>query len=236
MAPTKQASQKSRNKSITSKRKTAMSAAQNRWGKSRPKPDNILNKQKQPGHTHIPQDSTEAIPSTSSNCVEITVPQFKTRLSDLDTSVNQPDQNSDSNEDVPCYQVIDTNILKSLFTDLCCPLCNKPTVALNISNKMGFVSKLEITCSSCAEVIKNTSSSKSTDGFFDLNKRFVKHFISNGHGHSVMEKCCMVFNMNGLSNRSYQRYMSYMSKKTIDAGEINLDRARERVREGFTEN
>lgn len=57
----------------------------------------------------------------------------------------------------------------------------------------------------------------------------VKNFVSVKQGFSVMENFCMVTNVEGLSSNAFCKHASSMAKLAVQAGESNLEKARERV-------
>lgn len=79
--------------------------------------------------------------------------------------------------------------------------------------------------------VTDSFTSKITEKTFDVNKRIVKYFKSNGLGYSAMESFYMVMNMEGMSSSSFTKHADNISMATKQAGQINLVRARQRLRD-----
>lgn len=186
-------------------------------------------------------------PSTSSDSYvhqsrpneNIVSTEFKTRLSDLEKSLNvlENDRPIDMNRN-ECvqYGIVDFGCLNNLIENLACPKCKQLTLSTKVSHRFGLASKVEVECSSCDIISDFYTSKKIVDtNTFDVNYRMVSHFISNGQGYSAMEKLGIVLNMEIMSNSTFSKMTKSLSKSTIKSGQINLTSARERVRQTYAE-
>lgn len=61
----------------------------------------------------------------------------------------------------------------------------------------------------------------------------VKNLVSVERGFSAMEHVCMITNVDGLSSNTFYKHGSSMAKLAVQAGESNLEKARERVRQVY---
>lgn len=84
---------------------------------------------------------------------------------------------------------------------MACPVCFQTTIiSLKVSDKIGFVNKLEVECSECILKVAETYTSEKLGSTFDINRRMVKNFVSVGQGFSAIDNFCMVTNVDGLSS------------------------------------
>lgn len=137
-------------------------------------------------------------------------------------------------DSIPTYSIVNTNSVKSLVKNLACPQCKELSLTLNVSNKIGFAQKFCVECSYCTTVAE-TFTSDHNKQTFDVNRRVVKHFISNGQGFAALEKFCIVMNMGGMSSSTFSKYSKNLSQAAIEVGQINVEKARERVRQVYRE-
>lgn len=92
------------------------------------------------------------------------------------------------------------------------------------SNRSGFVSNMGVECKNCSYTSQSSSSEKLEDSAaFDLNRRMVKFFNSIGQGFRAIEQFCIMLNMDGLSNNSYAKHVSAISKFAKESDELNLE-------------
>lgn len=63
----------------------------------------------------------------------------------------------------------------------------------------------------------------------NVNRRIVKHFLSNGQGFSDLEKFYIVMNMKqGMRNSTFSKHSKYFSKSAAKKGQLLIEKARER--------
>lgn len=241
-------------KRSASKKAKAILAIQNRWNKkvgneqcdiescqtSRPMPSDLT-----PGTFDQASTSSDSIPT-------IPVPrivrptnqeenEFKTRMLDLDSSLQTFETSMDQNDnnetlDAPDYKLIDIRCLQNLFANLLCPSCKQQSLQFKTSNRYGFAHTMEVECEECLHSVESPSSHKiEGSAALDVNRRMVKFFATTGQGFSSLEKFCMVMNMESMSNNSFDKHMSAISLHSKLAGQLNLEKARDRVRQ-FYEN
>lgn len=175
--------------------------------------------------------------ATTSHDVDLTStgkPILNTRLSDLYSLTSSSQLGSDRTIDPKeKYNIINTNCLKSLVSSLACPVCFQTTISLKVSDKIGFANKLEVECSECILKVAETYTSEKVGSPFDINRRMVENFVSVGQGFSAMENSCMVTNVEVLSSNVFYKHASSMVKLAVEAGESNLEKAREYVRQVY---
>lgn len=97
---------------------------------------------------------------------------------------------------------------------------------------------LRAKCTNRIEIQFSTQTSKliPETKSFDVNRRFVKAFLSNGEGFASLERFCLVLNMDKMSSRTFSAHTGGISKATSNIGYKCLEKARARVREIPTEN
>lgn len=162
---------------------------------------------------------------------------FSTRISDLDLEQCLVENYAD-NCTAAEYKLVDMVCLKELVRNLVCPLCLQTTsLSISATETNGFACKLIVECENCPdlEIFGHTSQKVDGSKSFDVNRRIVKAFMSNGEGFGSLEKFSLVMNMDSMSSKTYSSHSAEVSKSTVIMGGDNLKKARTRVRELYKE-
>lgn len=165
---------------------------------------------------------------------------FKTRIADLDKSIQdfETSLQQDSQHETK-YKLVSEHTLSNLVGGLLCPHCSSKSLVFitsNTNDQCGFVSNMGVECTNCSYTSESSRSEKLEDSAaFDLNAPMVKFFNSIGQGFRAMEQFCIMMNMDGLSNNSFDKHVSAISKFAKESGNLNLEKARERVRQVYRE-
>lgn len=241
MAPKKQASDKIRLKKTNSKKAKAALAARKRWERQLTNVVSTFDVSAKTSPENVPSVSCDgqtkpssATGSTDSNMgPKANKTTFNTRLSDLENFV---DLNLNMVENDEKYSIVNLRFVEQLVGKLACPECKQVSLVLETLERVGLAQKLQVHCTNCIGLtIAETYTSDKVENKFDVNRRVVKHFLSTGQGFSALQKFCVVMNMDGMSNSTFSKYSKSLSSSAIKAGQINLEKARARVREVYKE-
>lgn len=219
-----------------SKKNRATIAIQNRWTKTiteseqcRPNELSTLQQISQPIASTSKTEPIVNNPINKSTDPTLEKSQFNTRISDLEKSLDYNLSQDIECDDAVDYKIVNTQSLAKLFSSLLCPECKQPTMKLKTSGRCGFAYSVMIECDSCLYTANSFTSDKIEASVFDINRRMVKFFLSSGQGFSAMERFCMAMNIEGLSNNAFNKHATTLTEFSKLSGNLNLERARERV-------
>ena len=134
------------------------------------------------------------------------------------------------------YFIVDAQLLQSLFEPLACPTCFNNSLQLQVceSKNLGFVRKMQVSCTSCKEEDTISSSCSSTlleDRSYDLNRRVVAASLVVGLGPEALSKFCEVMALPTLHHKTYTNHVDYICSRLPSFKEALVDKAVEKVRE-----
>lgn len=160
---------------------------------------------------------------------------YSTRISDLATGLNGESELGLNLENCVAaeYKLVDIACLNELVSNLACPSCLECNLSISASKNNGFACELSIECKNCPDIEIYTPNSKRLPGSksFDVNRKVVKAFMSNGERFAALDRFCMIMNMNNMSPNTFSKHNAEVSKSTVNIGKQNLAVARARVRE-----
>ncbi|GFU90966.1 uncharacterized protein TNCV_4922971 [Trichonephila clavipes] len=95
-----------------------------------------------------------------------------------------------------------------MFMKLKCPDCDKQTLKLALGNKVGFSYVLNLTCSSCAEIVcaVKTYNERQGNTVPDINLCTTQAFSNIGKGCFAIEKFCRAVSVSPFSLIIYSKY------------------------------
>lgn len=149
---------------------------------------------------------------------------FSTRISDLDTRLNHESELDLENCFAVEYKFVDVACLNELVSNLACPSCLECNFSVSATKKNGFACDLCIESENCPEIEICTPNSKRILGSksFDVNRRVVKAFMSNGERFAALDRFCMVINMNNMSPNTFSKHNAEVSKLTVNPSRSDL--------------
>ncbi|ESO85539.1 hypothetical protein LOTGIDRAFT_155024 [Lottia gigantea] len=151
-------------------------------------------------------------------------------------------------EDLCGYRIVDVSFLKSLISQLQCPICNNSleNCALEEENNRGLSSKFDVICSACQVVISSASTSKrlkdanesnrpNTTGF-DVNRRCVMAMKEFGGGKADLDKLSKVFDMpSSLGKEAFTKHLKKLEAASSESAQDHLQETSKLIRKAYTE-
>ena len=127
------------------------------------------------------------------------------------------------------YRLVDMEILSTMVSMLCCPLCQSHTLNLHecFDRKMGFASLLTIKCKERRCKFKEEFyTSSPVQKAFDINRRIIYAMRSIGQGHASMKKFTALMNMPPpMTVKNYDQLVKTMTKVVIEVAEQTMAEA-----------
>lgn len=122
-------------------------------------------------------------------------------------------------------RLIDLEILVSVFTLLCCPLCFRDSLYLVEDSILGLCSNFCLKCKNCS-FTKGFASSKKQNTCNEINTRMVYALRVIGKGFSAGKKLCAVLNLPAfLSKRSFRMQELKLLRAAATVAEICMKKA-----------
>lgn len=180
--------------------------------------------------------TTKARANPSSPAPGTSQPSTSRRKIEYFVNTDEYEEVSDCNDQ---FLIIDQRCITELFALVACNYCGQKQLAVNISENLGFVRKLTLTCDACKEEYgasytspRNNYSTTNTSGraSFLLNTRMVDAFVSLGKGYNALEQFGMEVGMPVLSKTSFLDHLRETYASSDKFCEKFLEKAREAVR------
>ncbi|XP_069672172.1 uncharacterized protein [Periplaneta americana] len=174
-----------------------------------------------PGNPIVVSVSTE--PDSSNQSDSFSTVSHRPTASERKLYTLRPTQKEnvhDSENNIPkprcsaAYTLVHSSVWKQLFQGLLCGVCKSHNINVDITENLGFCSKLIVKCVACENIssqiytsprIRSDSSQRAP---FDVNKRMVDSFLAMGKGHAAMQTFSMNMGMNAMGSRPYSELLN----------------------------
>lgn len=202
----------------------------------------------QAGTSEILMDEGESVENRShdetESAEENSEPEVanNTRITKKLELMSETVQNVDSSIE---YVLLDFSQLSKLFTKVKCSVCGSSCLELDLlETNNGFARKISLNCKHCelagledskTEIFtsKRVSDSKSKRPGFDINLRLSTAFLYLGKGYSGVEQFAMIMNMIPFCSKSFEKYLSLLSKSATKTSETIIDECRKEVKQAY---